>query len=133
MAWDHPARTIPQRDLVQDGIIGLIRAAEKFEFSRGYRFTTYAYPWINQHLQRATENKGSMITYPAHVVQEINQLHRARMAHLEKTGEDPGIEMLAEATGFDAEKVIDLRRLTNITVSIDHPEGHYLSGLLLQT
>ena len=123
LAWDHPARNIPQRDLVQDGIIGLIRAAEKFEFSRGYRFTTYAYPWINQHLQRATENKGSLITYPAHVVQEINQLHRARMAHIEKTGHDPGTDRLAEATGFDADKVNQLRRLTNLTVSIDHPEA----------
>ena len=123
LAWDHPNRSIPQRDLVQDGIIGLIRAAEKFEFSRGYRFTTYAYPWINQHLQRATESKGSLITYPAHVVQEINQLHRARMAHIERTGHDPGVETLAEETGFEASKVNDLRRLSNITVSIDHPEA----------
>jgi RNA polymerase sigma factor (sigma-70 family) len=123
LAWDHPARNIPQRDLVQDGIIGLIRAAEKFEFSRGYRFTTYAYPWINQHLQRATENKSSLITYPAHVVQEINQLHRARMAHIERTGHDPGVDLLVEATGFDRDKVNKLRRLTNITVSIDHPEA----------
>ncbi|MEE4191602.1 MAG: sigma-70 family RNA polymerase sigma factor [Halieaceae bacterium] len=123
LAWDHPARSIPQRDLVQDGIIGLIRAAEKFDVSRGFRFTTYAYPWINQHLQRATENKGSLITYPAHVVQEINQLHRARMAHVEATGHDPGIDVLAEETGFDADKVNRLRRLSNITVSIDHPEA----------
>ena len=123
LAWDHPVRNIPQRDLVQDGIIGLIRAAEKFEFSRGYRFTTYAYPWINQHLQRASENKSSLITYPAHVVQEINQLHRARMIHQEQTGHDPGVDTLAEATGFDAEKVNRLRRLTNLTVSIDHPEA----------
>jgi RNA polymerase sigma factor (sigma-70 family) len=123
LAWEHPARNLPQRDLVQDGIIGLIRAAEKFEFTRGYRFTTYAYPWINQHLQRATENKSSLITYPAHVVQEINQLHRARMAHMEHTGHDPGVDLLAEATGFDREKVNQLRRLTNLTVSIDHPEA----------
>ncbi|MEE4660756.1 MAG: sigma-70 family RNA polymerase sigma factor, partial [Halieaceae bacterium] len=123
LAWDHPNRSIPQRDLVQDGIIGLIRAAEKFEFSRGYRFTTYAYPWINQHLQRATESKGSLINYPAHVVQEINQLHRARMAHIERTGHDPGVETLSQETGFEADKVNDLRRLSNITVSIDHPEA----------
>ncbi len=123
LAWDHPGRNIPQRDLVQDGIIGLIRAAEKFDVSRGFRFTTYAYPWINQHLQRATENKGSLITYPAHVVQEINQLHRVRMAHVERTGHDPGIELLARETGFDTEKVNRLRRLSNITVSIDHAEA----------
>ncbi len=123
LAWDHPNRSIPQRDLVQDGIIGLIRAAEKFDFSRGYRFTTYAYPWINQHLQRATESKGSLITYPAHVVQEINQVHRARMAYVEKTGQDPAADVLAEETGFDPDKVRDLRRLSNITVSIDHPEA----------
>ena len=123
LAWDHPGRGIPQRDLVQDGIIGLIRAAEKFEFSRGYRFTTYAYPWINQHLQRAAENKSSLITYPAHVVQEINRLHRARMAHIEKTGHDPGTDRLEEETGFDRDKINQLRRLTNITVSINHPEA----------
>lgn len=123
LAWDSPSRTLPRRDLVQDGIIGLIRAAEKFDFSRGYRFTTYAYPWINQHLQRATESKGSLITYPAHVVQEINQVHRARMAHQEKTGEEPGIDLLAEETGFDRDKIRRLRALGNITVSIDHPEA----------
>ena len=123
LAWDSPSRTLPRRDLVQDGIIGLIRAAEKFDFSRGYRFTTYAYPWINQHLQRATENKGNLITYPAHVVQEINQVHRVRMAHQEKTGQEPGIDLLAEETGFDRDKIRRLRQLGNITVSIDHPEA----------
>lgn len=123
LAWDHPGRSLPKRDLVQDGIVGLIRAAEKFDFRRGFRFTTYAYPWINQHLQRATENKSSLITYPAHVVQEINQLHRARMAHVEKTGEDPDVDLLTRETGFDRDKILRLRGLTNLTVSIDHPEA----------
>jgi RNA polymerase primary sigma factor len=101
LAWDQPARGIPKRDLVQEGIVGLIRAAEKYDFSRGFRFTTYAYSWINQHLQRATENRGSLINYPAHVVREINQLHRTRMTLQEKTGHDPGVQLLAEQTGFE--------------------------------
>jgi len=123
LAWDHPGKGVPQRDLVQEGIVGLIRAAEKFDTSRGFRFTTYAYPWINQHLQRATENRGGLISYPAHVMQEINHLHKVRLAHQEATGHDPGVAYLAQATGFELDKVNKLRRLSNITVSIDHGDA----------
>lgn len=123
LAWDQPARGVSHRDLVQEGIVGLIRAAEKYDFRRGFRFTTYAYSWINQHLQRATENRGSLINYPAHVVREINQLHRTRMTLQEKTGHDPGVQLLAEQTGFDLAKVNQLRKLGNITVSIDHGDA----------
>jgi len=123
LAWDHPDRGIAKRDLVQEGIIGLIRAAEKYEFRRGFRFTTYAYPWINQHLQRATENRGSLVSYPSHVMAEINQLHRARLQYQEETGRDPGAAVLAERSGMQVDKVNQLRALTNITLSINHPEA----------
>ena len=126
MAWDHTGKGVAHSDLIQDGIIGLIRAAEKYEFRRGYRFTTYAYAWINQHLQRLTEGRGSLISYPAHVTQEINLMHRARLKHMERTGHDPGVDTLVRDTGFSADKVNQLRRLNNITISIDYPEADEL-------
>jgi RNA polymerase sigma factor (sigma-70 family) len=109
--------------MVQEGIIGLVRAAEKYDHRRGFRFSTYAYPWINQHLQRSTENRGSLISYPAHVIQEINTLHRVRMQEQEKTGQEPAVTHLAGLTGLEPDKINRLRRLSNITVSMNHPEA----------
>ena len=122
IAREYRSRGITHADLVQEGIVGLMRAAEKYDYRRGYRFTTYAYPWITQHLQRATENGGSLITYPAHVVQDINTLHAARTRYRETSGAEASIEELAERTGFEPERVRKLRALTNITLSINQDD-----------
>lgn len=121
LARDYQGRGIPLSDLVQDGVIGLVRAAEKYDYRRGFRFTTYAFNWINQHLKRSSEGRGSLITYPSHVTQEINQLHRIRSQHQEKTGKDASTDELVQQSGFDLGKVRRLRSLTNITVSLDQP------------
>ncbi len=122
LARDYANRGLNFSDLVQEGIIGLVRAAEKFQSAKGFRFSTYAYPWINQHLQRASEGRGSLISYPAHVVQDINKLHKVRMQEQESSGQSPGIMRLAKLSGMPEDKVARLRGLTNITVSIDHPD-----------
>ena len=120
-ARGNQKRSIPLRDLVQEGSAGLLRAAERFDYRLGYRFTTYAYNWINQFVQRACEGNGSLITYPAHVHQQVNHLHRLRMEHRERTGSDPGLEYLATTAGISQEKARDLRRLNNLTVPLDQP------------
>lgn len=122
LARDQNGRGLTFPDLVQEGIIGLVRAAEKYQSSRGFRFTTYAYPWINQALQKASEGRGSLITYPSHVIQDVNALHKVRMTDREASGREPGINRLAELSGLPQEKVMRLRSLNNLTVSIDHPE-----------
>jgi len=121
LARENQGRGIPVRDLVQEGTIGLMRAAEKFDFERGFRFSTYAYNWTNQHIQRVCEGSGSLIAYPTHVTQEINQLHRARQQSLEAGEPEPNTETLATETGMSQEKVEQLRRVTNFTVSLDQP------------
>lgn len=119
LARENQTRGIPVRDLVQEGIIGLVRAAEKFDYRLGYRFSTYAYNWTNQHIQRICEGNGSLVTYPTHVTQEVNSLHRVRNEIVERTGQEPSVVQLAELTGFSEAKVRDLRQLTNLTVSIE--------------
>jgi RNA polymerase primary sigma factor len=121
LARQNQKRSVPLRDLVQEGSAGLMRAAEKFDYRLGYRFTTYAYNWINQFVQRACEGNGSLITYPAHVHQQVNHLHRLRMDYRERTGTDPGMEYLATSAGISEGKVRDLRRLNNLTVPLDQP------------
>ena len=121
LARQNQKRSVPLRDLVQEGSAGLMRAAEKFEYRLGYRFTTYAYNWINQFVQRACEGNGSLITYPAHVHQQVNHLHRLRMDYRERTGTDPDMEYLATNAGVSEGKVRDLRRLNNLTVPLDQP------------
>jgi RNA polymerase sigma factor (sigma-70 family) len=125
MARDNQQRSVPVTDLAQEGLAGLVRAAEKFDFRRGYRFSTYAYNWINQHIQLACAGNGSLIHYPANVSSDVNRLHKARMQLLEKSGIEPGHLTLAEASGFKLEKVASLRQLCNITVSLDEPVGEF--------
>lgn len=119
LARENQTRGIPVRDLVQEGIIGLVRAAEKFDYRMGFRFSTYAYNWTNQHIQRVCEGNGSLVSYPTHVTQEVNAVHRARNEQLEKTGEEPSIGLLATLTGLSSERVRSLRQLSNLTVSLE--------------
>lgn len=119
LARENQTRGIPVRDLVQEGIIGLVRAAEKFDYRMGFRFSTYAYNWTNQHIQRVCEGNGSLVSYPTHVTQEVNAVHRARNEQLEKTGEEPSIGLLATLTGLSPERVRSLRQLSNLTVSLE--------------
>jgi RNA polymerase sigma factor (sigma-70 family) len=121
MARDNQHRLVPVTDLVQEGFSGLVRAAEKFNFRRGYRFSTYAYNWIYQHIQIACAGNGSLIQYPANVSNDIGRLHKMRMQLLDNSGAEPDHSNLAAATGFRLEKVARLRQLCNITVSLDEP------------
>ena len=119
MAWKYRESRVSHSDLVQEGIAGLIRAAEKYEYMRGFRFTTYAYNWITQTLQRASENRGSLIIIPSNVHAEINKLHKARLDLRELSGLEPATSQLATMTGYSGDKINKLRQLTNITISTD--------------
>ncbi|MCX2979597.1 sigma-70 family RNA polymerase sigma factor [Halieaceae bacterium IMCC14734] len=121
LARDNQQRSVALADLVQNGMAGLVRAAEKYDYRTGFRFTTYAYNWINQYIQRACAGNGSLIKYPAHVQQEVNHLHRVRMDYRENNGVEPGLETLAKLAQMSIKNVVRLRQLTNMTVSMDEP------------
>lgn len=108
-------------DLIQEGVFGLMRAAEKYRSSTGNRFSTYAYNWIHQATRRAVQEQSAIIRYPTQVNEQINRLHRARVARIAKDAAEPGSAVLAEDTGFTQDKVEQLRQITNLSLSLDTP------------
>ncbi|HVE67319.1 MAG TPA: sigma-70 family RNA polymerase sigma factor [Solirubrobacteraceae bacterium] len=110
-------------DIVQEGMFGLIRAAEKFDWRRGYRFSTYATLWIRQAMQRGVGNTGKTVRLPVHVGQRVRNLRRAERELAASLGRDPTDEEIAGAAKLTVEQIDDLREIDRDTVSLDTPVG----------
>lgn len=124
-------RGVPYRDLIQNGVLGLIRAAEKFEQRKGYRFSTYAFNWINQAVRNTIEEQRGIVRYPSGVNEKIARLHRERLHHINTTGNEPDVQTLAQRLKMKPQAVRQLQQVGNLTVSLDKQPDDDTQGLAL--
>ena len=135
VARDYAGRGVPLLDLIQEGSIGLLAAAEKFDHTLDFRFSTYATKWIRQGVTRYLMNHGSQIRVPLHTAERIRKVVTAQKALLQETGIEPTDGQIAERCGIPADKVRQLLNLMPETCSLDAPTAgseDATLGLLLE-
>src|SRR5947209_14922105 len=114
---------LPMEDLVQEGMLGLIRAVEKFDWRRGFKFSTYGTLWIRQAIQRGLQNHGRTIRLPVHVAQRQTKVRKVESELSTKLGREPTDEEIAAEAKLDVDEVAELRELTRGLTSLDQPVG----------
>lgn len=134
IARSYRCKSVPLEDLIQEGAIGLMQAAERFDPSRGFRFSTYATHWIRQAIGRAIDNKSKAIRIPAHVSQALRRIERERMRLAGELGYEPSVEQVAAAMRIHPRKLIALLQSSQDLLSLDMSVGDSgnmtLGGLL---
>jgi len=134
VAREYAGRGVPLLDLIQEGSIGLLAAAKKFDYTLDYRFSTYATKWIRQGVTRCLMNHAQMIRVPEHTAERLRKVLAARSELMQQTGQLPSEEEIATRCGLPASKVRQLLQLNPETCSLDAPMGEEdgTLGVLLQ-
>lgn len=130
LARRYVGRGMALLDLIQEGNVGLMRAVERFDYRRGFKFSTYATWWIRQSISRAIADQGRTIRMPIHVLDAVNKLTRIQREMTQLRGQPPSVEELAEELDLPAERVVELRRIAQDTVSLETPVGEDDDGTL---
>ena len=122
-ARKHARRGLPFLDVVQEGNLGLIRAVEKFDYAKGFKFSTYAMWWIRQAIERGLSEQSRTVRLPAHVAETVSKINRIDRDLNRMLGREPTVAEVAEQAGLSVDRVVELRRVARDSVSLDTPVG----------
>ena len=131
IAREYAGRGVPLLDLVQEGTIGLLAAARKFDYTLDFRFSTYATKWIRQGVGKCLRDHGQLIRVPAHTAERIRRVNQARKELLQELGEEPTAAQLARRCEIPEDKIIKYLSLQPETCSLDAPAGEDDSVIVL--
>jgi RNA polymerase primary sigma factor len=122
-ARKHARRGVPFLDVVQEGNLGLIRAVEKFDYTKGFKFSTYAMWWIRQAIERGLAEQSRTVRLPAHVAEVVAKINRIDRDLNRLLGREPTLDEVAAEAGLSVERVIELRQVARDSISLDTPVG----------